>query len=188
MGLGRLPFLSRLRGVSVHGLTWVTSGATGRQVPIDETDRRIMALLRADGRCSYRRIGGETGLSESAARHRVTRMVNNGVFKITIVTDPVSMGRLAVRVQLRVAGRPPALVARDSARLAESDLVALVTGERGVIVDLTCDDHGHLMRVLEQLHMVEGVRDLDVTVLLEITKNVVPWQHANVHPSAARRR
>jgi Lrp/AsnC family transcriptional regulator, regulator for asnA, asnC and gidA len=155
-------------------------------VPIDETDRRIMALLRHDGRCSYRRLAGETGLSESAVRHRVTRMVNNEVFKITIVSDPIAMGLLAARARLRVAGRPLSHVARDLAMLSESEFVALVTGELGVIVDLICDDHEHLVHLAEQVQAVEGVVDLDLTLLLQIAKNRVAWREPKTRATASQ--
>jgi Lrp/AsnC family transcriptional regulator for asnA, asnC and gidA len=159
----------------MSGLEWVRSTTTGRRVPLAPEDRRIMELLRADGRCSYRRIAWETGLSESAVRHRVTRMVNHGVFRVTIVTDPVAMGRLAARVDVRVEGRAAAEVAIELAALTHTDFVALVTGRESVVVDLVCDDHDQLARGLDTFRTIEGVVDLDLRLILRVVKDNLEW-------------
>ncbi|MBN2204628.1 MAG: Lrp/AsnC family transcriptional regulator [Thermoleophilia bacterium] len=159
----------------MSGLEWVRSATTGRRVPLTPEDRRIMELLRADGRCSYRRIAWATGLSESTVRHRVNRMVNHGVFRVTIVTDPVAMGRLAARVHVRVRGRAAAEVAHELAALPETDFVALVTGRDGVVVDLVCDNHDHLVRGFDSLRTIEGVVDLDLRLILRVVKDILEW-------------
>jgi len=159
----------------VSGLEWVRSAMTGRRVPLTPEDHRIMKLLTADGRCPYSRLARATGLSESAVRHRVTRMVNHGVFRITILTDPVAMGRLAARVGVRVEGRGAAEVAHELADLPEADFVALVTGTHGVVVDLVCDDHDHLVRSFDSVRATGGVADLDLQLILRIVKDTLEW-------------
>ena len=159
----------------MSGLEWVRSATTGRRVPLTPEDRRIIELLRADGRCSYRRISRATGLSESAVRHRVTRMVNHGVFRVTIVTDPVAMGCLAARVHVRIRGRAAAEVAHELAAVPATDFVALITGRDSVIVDLVCDDHDHLVRSVDTLRKTEGVIDLDLQLILGVVKDNLEW-------------
>jgi len=159
----------------MSGLEWVLSATTGRRVPLTPEDRRIMELLRADGRCSYRRMAWATGLSESAVRHRVTRMVNHGVFRVTIVTDPVAMGCLAARVNVRVIGRAAAEVALELAALPETDFVAIVTGSHGVVVDVVCDDHDHLARSFDTFRTIEGVAALGLQLILRVVKDNLEW-------------
>ena len=159
----------------MSGLEWVRSATTGRRLPLTPEDRRLMALLRANGRCSYRRLADETGLSESGVRHRVTRLENHGVFRITIVTDPVAMGRLAARLQLRIGGRADAAVAAELATLPESDFVAVVTGDRGLVIDLVCEDHQQLARVVDVVRGTEGVLDLDLSLILHVEKSTLDW-------------
>lgn len=154
---------------------WFRSTATGRRLPLDPADQRIMALLRANGRCSYRRLADDTGLSESAVRHRVTRLVNHGVFRITIVTDPLAMHKLAARLRLRVGGRAASLVAAEIATFPEADFVALATGDHGLIVDLACDDHEHLTRSVDEIRATGGVLDVDVSLVLRVAKHEVIW-------------
>lgn len=159
----------------MNGIEWVRSATTGRRVPLTPADRRLMALLRANGRCPYRRLAGETGLSESAVRHRLTRLQNHGVFRYTIIPDPVAMGRLPARLRLRIGGRAAAAVASDLATLAEVDFVAVVTGEWSLVIDLVCDDHEHLVRVVDAVRATEGVLDLDLNLILHIEMSTLEW-------------
>ncbi|WP_030452427.1 Lrp/AsnC family transcriptional regulator [Herbidospora cretacea] len=48
---------------------------------MEEIDRRIVALLAADGRMSFTDLAKETGLSVSAVHQRVRRLEKRGVIK-----------------------------------------------------------------------------------------------------------
>src|SRR3954469_3268393 len=59
---------------------------------LDAISRRIIELLQADGRMSYRALAGEVGLSEAAVRQRVQRLLANGTMQVVAVTDPLEVG------------------------------------------------------------------------------------------------
>jgi Lrp/AsnC family leucine-responsive transcriptional regulator len=48
---------------------------------VEETDRRIVSLLAADGRMSFTDLGKATGLSTSAVHQRVKRLEQRGLIK-----------------------------------------------------------------------------------------------------------
>ncbi|WP_307199518.1 Lrp/AsnC family transcriptional regulator [Nocardioides zeae] len=48
---------------------------------MEETDRKILALLAQDGRMSFTDLGRATGLSTSAVHQRVKRLEQRGVIK-----------------------------------------------------------------------------------------------------------
>lgn len=48
---------------------------------VEDLDRRILALLAADGRMSFTDLGKATGLSTSAVHQRVRRLESRGVIK-----------------------------------------------------------------------------------------------------------
>lgn len=48
---------------------------------MEKTDRRIVELLRTDGRMSFTDLGKELGLSTSAVHQRVRRLEERGVVK-----------------------------------------------------------------------------------------------------------
>ncbi len=146
-----------------------------RPVKIDDTDRLLMQLLREDGRRPYRTLAEASGLSETAVRHRVARLTRARVIRNTILTDPVKLGRLTAELHVRVGGRPVGDVARAVAALPETDFVAIATGAHPVTADVICDDNDHLVRLLNAVHAIEGVLDVDTHVYLETVKQTLTW-------------
>lgn len=60
---------------------------------VEETDRRIVELLRADGRTSYTDLGRALNLSTSAVHQRVRRLEERGVITgYTAVVDSAALG------------------------------------------------------------------------------------------------
>jgi DNA-binding Lrp family transcriptional regulator len=60
---------------------------------MDNLDHRIIDLLRQNGRAGYGDIGGTVGLSASAVKRRVDRLVADGVIRgFTIQVDPAVDG------------------------------------------------------------------------------------------------
>ena len=104
------------------------AAAKGQHVTLDETSKRIIEQLQADGRRPYAAIGKAVGLSEAAVRQRVQRLLEAGVMQIVAVTDPVQVGfsRQAM-VGLRVEGDVTA-VAEQVAELREVDYVVVTAG------------------------------------------------------------
>lgn len=60
---------------------------------MEDTDRRIVELLAADGRMSFTDLGRMTGLSTSAVHQRVRRLERNRVIRgYRAVIDPEALG------------------------------------------------------------------------------------------------
>ena len=146
-----------------------------RPLKTDDVDRRLMQLLREDGRRSFRTLAEGVGLSETAVRHRVARLVSARVIKHTIRTDPVMLGLITAQAHVRVGGRAVRDVARAVAELPETDVVQIATGRYAVAADLICEDNDHLARVLNDVSAIEGVLDLDTQVYLETVKQTLEW-------------
>jgi Lrp/AsnC family transcriptional regulator, regulator for asnA, asnC and gidA len=146
-----------------------------RPVKIDDTDRTLMRLLRENGRQPYRVLAETVGLSETAVRHRVARLTRANVIRATIRTDMVKLGMVLARVHVRVGGRPVRDVARAIAELPETDVVNIATGRYAVAADLVCTDNDHLARVVNDVHAVPGVLDVDTQVYLEEIKQTLKW-------------
>ena len=73
---------------------------------LDETDLRILDLLRADSRLSYREIGKRIHVSTGTVSERVKNMIDSGVIKrFTTAVDPFLMG-LQVPMFLRIRVDP----------------------------------------------------------------------------------
>lgn len=62
-------------------------------VELDELDRKIIALLRVDGRITVTDLAKAVGMSKTPCQVRLRRLVENGVIRgFRAVVDPASLG------------------------------------------------------------------------------------------------
>lgn len=144
--------------------------------PLDDTAKRIIELLQADGRSSYASIGKEIGLSEAAVRNRVQKLSDSGLLQIVAVTDPLKLGfaRQAL-IGIRCAGDTQA-VATALAEHAEIDYVVLTAGSFDILIEVVCEDDDHLLTILNQkVRAHPGVTSTETLVYLKLVKQQYNW-------------
>lgn len=60
---------------------------------LDDFDRKILGILRRDGRITYTELAQQVGLSKTPCQQRVRRLVENGVIVgFRAIIDPVRVG------------------------------------------------------------------------------------------------
>ena len=70
--------------------------------PLDDIDRKILALLRENSRRTLADIGGQVGLSVAAVKRRVGRLERDGVIKGYTARIDTSMLQDAIEVVMEV--------------------------------------------------------------------------------------
>ncbi|MDO8187570.1 Lrp/AsnC family transcriptional regulator [Conexibacter sp. JD483] len=95
-------------------------------VHVDDVDRALLALLRADGRLPVAELARRVGLSPAPVGRRVERLERAGVISgyTAVIDETLLGGSLEALVELRVAGR--AGVGEVLARLRRLDAVVEV--------------------------------------------------------------
>ncbi|MDP4510932.1 Lrp/AsnC family transcriptional regulator for asnA, asnC and gidA [Nonomuraea polychroma] len=105
---------------------------------MDDIDRAILRELQVDGRIPYSDLGPKVGLSPSAARQRLQRLIDTKVVQVVGVTDPMAMGgQTMAMLGLRVDGDPRA-VADELSRHDEVVYAVLVSGTFDLFVEVVC--------------------------------------------------
>jgi Lrp/AsnC family transcriptional regulator, regulator for asnA, asnC and gidA len=105
---------------------------------VDDVDRAILRELQVDGRIAYSDLGPKVGLSPSAARQRLQRLIDTKVVQVVGVTDPMARGGQAMALLgLRVDG-DPRTVADELARHDEVVYAVLVSGSVDLFVEVVC--------------------------------------------------
>ena len=62
-------------------------------VDLDDFDRKILAVLRKDGRITFTDLAQQVGLSKTPCQQRVKRLVENGVIVgFRAIVDPAKLG------------------------------------------------------------------------------------------------
>jgi DNA-binding Lrp family transcriptional regulator len=132
----------------------------GCQGPMDEIDRKIVALLRKNARRSFKDIGDRVHLSAPAIKRRVDRLEREGVIRgYTATIDPAAFGMHAEAfVDLFCDGRLPGEAIKRAVEREPGVVSAhTVAGEASAMLHVMAQDTRDLELALERIRKVEGV-------------------------------
>jgi Lrp/AsnC family transcriptional regulator of lysine biosynthesis len=130
---------------------------------MDDTDAKILNLLRENARMKNTEIARHVNLTERAVRARIEKLVREGVIrKFTVETSPVGVeGIVLIDTQV---DRTPAI--KDKAREV-SDLVFECSGDFDVAVRLRADTLDDLNKRVDELRKLPGVNRTSTLVKLD---------------------
>lgn len=141
---------------------------------LDPMDRQIIAALKEDGRMSFAEIARLLDVSPGMVRERYHRLVQRGILQVVAVTNPLRVGyRMMTLVGIKVDGDRLHEVARQIAAFEEVIYLVLCTGAYDILAEVVCRDNADLLHFLaKRLRAVEGVRDTESFVYLDIVKEI----------------
>lgn len=130
---------------------------------MDETDAKILNLLRENARMKNTEIARHVDLTERAVRARIEKLVREGVIrKFTVETSPVGVeGIVLIDTQV---DRTPAVKEKASEL---SDMVFECSGDFDVAVRLRADTLDDLNRRVDELRKLPGVNRTSTLVRLD---------------------
>ncbi len=120
---------------------------------LDDTDRRILALLQQDARMPVKALAEQVGLSSPGASERLRRLEDRGVIRgFTVDVEPRTLG-FSMQAIVRIKPLPGKLLAVQKLiegipEFAECDKV---TGDDCFIGRLYLRSIEHLDHILEQI-------------------------------------
>ncbi|MET8953526.1 Lrp/AsnC family transcriptional regulator [Streptomyces sp. NPDC004393] len=125
---------------------------------MDEIDRAILRELQTDGRIAYADLGPRVGLSASAARQRLQRLLDTKVVQVVGVTDPMRMGGQAMALLGVTVDGDPRAVADELAAHPEVVYSVLTSGGFDLFVEVVCDGPRELLDFVgDVVRVAEGV-------------------------------
>jgi DNA-binding Lrp family transcriptional regulator len=128
--------------------------------PMDAIDSRIIDLLKRNARSAYGDIGAVVGLSASAVKRRVDRLLAEGVIRsFTIQVDPATEGMSTEAwVELFCRGTvSPTELRRILSAVPEVVYAGTVTGSADAIVHIRSRDIPSLELALERVRVAPNV-------------------------------
>ena len=139
-----------------------------RPEPLGDVDRRILALLGADGRMSYADLARETGLSTSAVHQRVRRLEQRGVIaRYRAVIDARAIGRpLTALIDLTpLDPSAPDDIPQRIERFDEIESCWSVAGSASYVVKVRVAEPTDLEELLAGIRAAAGVSTRTTIVL-----------------------
>jgi DNA-binding Lrp family transcriptional regulator len=152
----------------------VTRRELGDQVhlELDDADLALLGALRKDGRASFERLGSLVGLSRTAARARVHRMLATGTVSVEAIAHPAVSGHTTfAHLSVLVAGVASRSAAEAIAAFDNAPFVSVVAGRCSLIAELRTRDIGEMEASIARVRGVPGVIRIDTVLYTDVVKD-----------------
>lgn len=137
---------------------------------MDETDLKILNLLRSDARLSFREIGKQIHVSTGTVSERVRQMQDSGVIKgfVTAIA-PEKMGyNVTMMLELSVKHEVPLTEFEETlSKFEEAACIHYVTGDWDMIVLVRCSDQDHAAKLLDRIRTLEAVQAIKSQMVMK---------------------
>ena len=137
---------------------------------MDDTDRLVLDVLRADARVSIRDLAAQVHVSRASAYARVKRLRDTGVIRgFTVDVDPAALGLgLPAYVHVRIKQNSWKTFRQKAWALEEAVHVALVAGDFDCVLLVRTRDAEHLRElVLERIQALPEVLATQTVLVFE---------------------
>lgn len=146
-------------------------------VPLEETDRRLLSALALDGRATHTELGAAAGCSAVTAARRLAELRDRGVVYFDVEFETSQLG--APTKALLWMSVPPARLAQVASALAEHRelaFVAVTTGRTNLVANALCDGpaelHDYLTVRLGELDAIQVIESAPVLRTLKASSPV----------------
>jgi len=140
---------------------------------MDDLDRQLLALLRADSRTSVATLATRLKVSRGTVQNRIDRMMRPGgaIQGFTVRTRPeMEESRIRAIMGIAIEGERSAAVVRALRGLPEVDKVHTTNGRWDLIAELDTATLAEFSRTLDQIRTIEGIASTETSILLATQK------------------
>jgi len=135
---------------------------------VDEIDRKLLALLRADSRAPAQALATKLKVSRGTVQNRIARLQAQGVIQgFTVRTRPdLDSARIRAIMSIAVEGERSAAVVRRLKGFPAVDRVWTTNGRWDLIAELDVASLAEFSRALDDIRTVEGISMTETSLLL----------------------
>ncbi len=134
----------------------------------DELDRRLISVLREDGRAPISKLGTILGISRATVQSRLDRLVETGAvlgFTVRFRQD-YDVDAIRAIMMIEVSGKSTTAVIRKLRGLPELHSLHTTNGTWDLIAEIRADSLTDFDRVLREVRTIDGVLNSETSILL----------------------
>ena len=134
----------------------------------DELDRRLISVLREDGRAPISKLGTILGVSRATVQSRLDRLIESGAvlgFTVRFRQD-YDVNAIRAIMMIEVTGKSTTAVIRQLRGLPELHSLHTTNGTWDLIAEIRADSLTDFDRVLREVRTIEGVLNSETSILL----------------------
>ncbi|PLP58031.1 AsnC family transcriptional regulator [Mesorhizobium loti] len=138
---------------------------------LDELDRRLVALLREDGRAPVSKLATVLGVSRGTVQSRIDRLLQSGTllgFTARVRQDH-NDGAIRAIMMIEVTGKSTTTVIRFLRGLPELHSLHTTNGTWDLVAEINAANLHDFDRVLREVRTIDGVLNSETSILLSST-------------------
>ena len=138
---------------------------------LDELDRELIALLRADSRKPAATLAKALGVSRGTVQNRIDRLVREGVIQgFTIKTRPDAANRVRAVMTIAIEGERSGAVVRALKGFPQVAAVHTTNGRWDLVAEIDVDTLTAFSDALDLIRRIEGIASTETSILLATQK------------------
>jgi DNA-binding Lrp family transcriptional regulator len=136
---------------------------------MDETDLKILKMLRDNSRESLGKISEVLGISKATVSRRLSRIEQEGfITGYTIITNPSRMGLMKGLISLEIVGTAVNAVIDQLRRFKEIESVMRVFGDHGLICVAYTTSVDSLYELIQNdILKIPNVHNVEVDIVID---------------------
>jgi len=133
---------------------------------VDDVDKKIIKILKDDGRAGFGEIGSQVNLSEGAIRKRIKTLSEEGVIRKFTVKVGVTEGAEAITLLATNPAFPTQEVSKRIQAIPNVETIYEVTGEYDIIAVIGGMNVAEVNECIEKIRRVEGIMKTNTMIVL----------------------
>ena len=135
---------------------------------MDDLDRKLITLLRHDGRRSISDLAVDLGVSRATVRARMERLERQGdILGYTVILRADALEqRVRGITMIEVEGHAADRVVRALGGFSEISAIHTTNGRWDLVVELNTDTLTQFDAVLRKMRLIQGITGSETTLLL----------------------
>ena len=135
--------------------------------PLDEKDRQILELLRADARLPLKTLAARIGLARSTLRDRLSRLEADGIIRGYRADIADGSPGVSAYLFIRLKGTPAPTLIALLRRMPEVRSCTSLTGDIDLLVEIAAPTTERVNALRDRISSHEIVADLTTSIVLD---------------------
>ncbi len=134
----------------------------------DDLDKKLIAVLREDGRAPIAKLASILDVSRATVQKRLDRLLDTGAvlgFTVRARQDHGPHGVVAI-MMIEVSGQSTTAVIKRLRGVPELNQLHSTNGKWDLVAQLSADSLTDFDRVLREVRAVEGITNSETSILL----------------------
>ena len=141
---------------------------------LDDTDQRLIQLLRSDARMPMAKLAAQAGISRATATARIERLRRDGIIAgfTVVLQSNVETGGVRAITMIEIEGKQGEAVTRRLMGMPEVRQLHATNGRWDVVAEIETPTLREFDELLRKVRQIDGIANTETSILLAARKQL----------------